>query len=625
MIPPKEQRPEPAAEKAADPPAAEPATEAAAEAAPEPAPEPPPGPEPVVLRPYDLPTARRVVQYGLTLAYRASSDLRRASLYIGLLTLAILGPAVVYVVEFAAHYQLVEEGALTQLFSDPSTIGVFVSLLLTIYAALACWFAVTIDGQLIGIALLAARAGDRPFTLREATIRARQAFWRLIRGGLLTGVGVGMIQLLLLGILIWITGFNSAEGFVASLIASLVVAPLGYLATGIVLGDVGAVEALRRSIRLARARPSIALVVALFTVVTGAIQTFALSAGLDLVFRGADLFHVGVSGGVLPLVITILGLLAFVMAFGSLTFTIAAIVAAPQVAAFLGLTFFSGGLDRARDLPADAPTFRWVTRPMLVAIGLMALVSGAGILYVRDAPPIAPDPIVELLRGRASVHGSALVLIGGRVRVADPAGDGSGRGLPATDIVVAEYADVSAVPPWLLDEVFDCGAVNVACTTTIDDAAFSDGAVLVLERLVALPASVDGAWAQWGMALQLAGYDPAPPTDARFPGATHAVVTSRRASLREVAYMAWDGKGWRVYRSFARSMWQGDDLLTLIPIRDEIQSVPLAWDVFASYAPDTGADPYSRDSLRGPDGRMVALPYFAPELHFSGGSLAPGS
>ncbi len=73
------------------------------------------------------------------------------------------------------------------------------------------------------------------------------------------------------------------------------------------------------------------------------------------------------------------------MAFGSLNFTIAAIVAAPQVAAFLGLTYYAGGLDRARDLPANAPRFRWVTRPMVVAIILVGLFSAIGL---SGLPPI---------------------------------------------------------------------------------------------------------------------------------------------------------------------------------------------------------------------------------------------
>ena len=178
-------------------------------------------------------------------------------------------------------------------------------------------------------------------------------------------------------------GRTDTSGIFVTLIAVILLAPLGYLATGVVIGDVGAIEALKRSIRLARARPRIAFVVALFTLLTAAIQTFALFAGLDVLVRVAAFLHLGVSGGVLPLVLTLLGLLAFVMAFGSLNFTIAAIVAAPQVSAFLGLTYYAGGLDRARDLAPTAPRFRWVTRPMVVAMVVVAIASGLGVSSLR--------------------------------------------------------------------------------------------------------------------------------------------------------------------------------------------------------------------------------------------------
>ena len=75
----------------------------------------------------------------------------------------------------------------------------------------------------------------------------------------------------------------------AAIIATIVVAPLAYVSTSIVLGDVGAIEALSRSWRLYRARRLLAVVVVLFTLVTSAIQLFALRAGLDLVVRAGEL------------------------------------------------------------------------------------------------------------------------------------------------------------------------------------------------------------------------------------------------------------------------------------------------------------------------------------------------
>ena len=71
--------------------------------------------------------------------------------------------------------------------------------------------------------------------------------------------------------------------------------------------------------------------------------------------------------------------LALIVAFGSLTFTIAAIVAAPQVAAFLGLTFYSAGLDLARTPGGAQRPARWVTLPMGIAIAFLAFVTVIGV------------------------------------------------------------------------------------------------------------------------------------------------------------------------------------------------------------------------------------------------------
>jgi hypothetical protein len=381
----------------ADPPAArveappppeapdEPPPETPVEPPPEAPAEPPPAAaeDPAAVRAYDLPGARRVVTTGLSLAYRATSELRRASLYIGLLTLLVLGPPAVLAIEVVAKLQLTDPGAIEQLRSSPAAAAVFTEMVFALYLAIAGFVAIVIEGQLIAVALLGARASDRAYSLRDATVRSRQVFWRLVRGGLIAGLLVAIIELVLVGLMTNAFGLNSANGFVAGLIATLIASPLGYLSTGIVLGDVGASEALRRSITLARARPRIAIVVAMFAVITNAIQSFALGAGLELVVDVTNALHVDPTGGVGSLVVTILAVLALVMAFGSLTFTIGAIVAAPQVAAFLGLTFYSAGLDRALVADTTGRRFRWITRPMVALIVIVALLSAIGIASVQ--------------------------------------------------------------------------------------------------------------------------------------------------------------------------------------------------------------------------------------------------
>src|SRR6187551_71804 len=53
-----------------------------------------PVPAPTWTKAYEHPTARRVVSTGLQLAVEANRDIRRASIYIGLLALGAFGPGV---------------------------------------------------------------------------------------------------------------------------------------------------------------------------------------------------------------------------------------------------------------------------------------------------------------------------------------------------------------------------------------------------------------------------------------------------------------------------------------------------------------------------------------------------
>jgi hypothetical protein len=170
-------------------------------------------------------------------------------------------------------------------------------------------------------------------------------------------------------------------------LAGLAIMPFAYHQSGIILGGVGAFESLRRSTRLARARWRLALLVALAGTVLSFIEIFALGAGLDLVFRVADASGMTLDGSPPAAIATILVILVVVIAIGSLLVTIAALVAAPQVYAFLKLTGYSAGLDRS--LASADPTgrpLRLITRPMLALIVLGALAGLAGILSLPPTP-----------------------------------------------------------------------------------------------------------------------------------------------------------------------------------------------------------------------------------------------
>ena len=346
------------------------------------APAPPPE-SPAWARAYELPTASKVVGAGLHLAATSSAAIRRASLYIGLLVLGAFGPTAILV--------LVGIG---RLLSDPDTAEALVvdpvrvlqqhpeivQPLLVMYflVMLAGLLLVTIsiEAQAIAIALLGGIASERPLRLWEAVTRARQVFWRLAGAGFLVGVASSIVAFLVSLPFLRPLDSNYGVTFIASMVGALVVTPFAFAATGVVLGDVGAIESLQRSMALFRARPRIAFVVVLFTLVTSAIQSFALGAGLDVAVRVADFLGLGLDGGGAALVLPAILILALIMAFGSLTFTVAAIVAAPQVAAFLGLTFYSSGLDRARsDAPVPPPGFRWVTVPMVAFMAALLIIA----------------------------------------------------------------------------------------------------------------------------------------------------------------------------------------------------------------------------------------------------------
>jgi hypothetical protein len=267
-----------------------------------------------------------------------------------------------------------------------------------------------VEGQAVAVALLASRAAGRQLSLRAAVMRSRAVFWRLVRGGLLVGIPLGAVELsveLILGV-----EGPGAQGtaLVATAIRTVAGMPFAYLATGIVIGDVGAVEAVRRSMRLASARWRIALMVAVFAALAQYLVLFGLGAGGDIVARIAEPLGLDPQGG--PIAVIAVALLAsvFILALGTLQFTVVAIASAPQVVAFLSLTRFTGGLDQAQlaetaAVPLSAgktlaPTFspagggygqpsywnvapapnrfRWMTRPLLigVAIALLAMVAG---------------------------------------------------------------------------------------------------------------------------------------------------------------------------------------------------------------------------------------------------------
>ena len=583
----------PAAEPAAG--AVEAATQAVA-AAEEPAADP--------AQVYVLPTARRVVSSGLQLALASTGDLRRASIYIGLLVLGAFGPSIVALLlilgrlgdqagdAFGAVFFGREFGAPPQPALEAALLVVAIQALVGV----ALFFTISIDAQTMGIAILGGRASERPLRLWEAIIRARQAFWRMAGAGTLVGFASVFIQALILTAVGGLSQSAEAADIVAAVIATLIVAPLAYVSTSIVLGDVSAMEALSRSWRLFRVRRLLAVVVVLFTLVTSAIQLFALGAGLDLVVRASEVLHVSLTEGALAFGTAVVLILAAIVAYGSLTFTIGAVVAAPQVTGFLGLTFYSGGLERARfDAPKPPRGFRYVTRPMTVAMIALTGVVGLEIPAINSIPQPPRSALLELIREEASTESDMIQVTGYPEVVDDRAGDVTAQAPADIDILRAEATTLFEVPPWILDE-FACDEPAVVCgDTPADDGVFDRGAYLFFER-TASP-MVAETTRRFSILLAMGGEVASfrRGADQPYGGASRIFVTQPGPTPTIEASRS-DGDHFTSWRTAARATWAGTDFLVLVPIR-ELPDPPIGWDVVA-LIDDGDGDVVNGDTLR---------------------------
>jgi hypothetical protein len=321
-----------------------------------------------------LPSAREVVSSGLLVAAAGTRELRRASLYFGLIVLGACGPFVAYTLLVIAKASTLPD----------ETDGAAVILL---WFAIAGAIAVGIEATAVALAIVGGRAAGKPISLRAALGRSRAVFWRLVGAWLVTTIA-SVIARSVVGFVL--PTFAPPESLTAGLLATVVTAPLAYAQAGIVLGDVGPLTSVRRSVVLTRARPAYAGAIVLFALAATIVQVFAISGGLEILGRLEGLFGIDftTSGG---LVVLLLAAFAMLVALGSLVFTILAIQGGPQVVAFLALTGYSSGLDvedaaSPEPTPAGASTswwsapppagsgFRWVTRPMtaMIVVGVVA-------------------------------------------------------------------------------------------------------------------------------------------------------------------------------------------------------------------------------------------------------------
>jgi hypothetical protein len=321
------------------------------------------------------PRMTKVLAGSLDLVTLSRIPLRNASLYIGLLGLITAGPLTVALIADAPHF-------------DPETFGgLSGGTILAGSVAFLALIAINVDAQIIAVAILGGAKAGRPLTLREALRRSRQAFWPVFRASLLVGTLSGILVLILSLVLGGALGDTTDAASVSSqLLVGLLTAPFVYATAGVVLGDVQALESLRRSVYLSRRRLRLAIVVSLFAVVAQYLVTFAAFAGVDLVARALEPFHAQLedfdASSIGGFVLLTAGALVALFAYGTLSFTVGALAATPQVVAFLGLTGYSRGLDGAREAAEGEPARdrpAWISRPMVIGALLAGLFAAAAV------------------------------------------------------------------------------------------------------------------------------------------------------------------------------------------------------------------------------------------------------
>jgi hypothetical protein len=320
--------------------------------------------------------AREILGRGFDLNLAAGRDIRRVALVIGLLALAAVGPYAGIVLALVSHVggfgvilgDTLAPPGITRISRDVEAL-----VNLTTLIGLGCVLALVIDSQLLAVTAIASRAVGRPFVLRQGIELARMRFWRLLRANVIIFV-ILFVPRLIIERTIAPFGVETESQFVAITIVGVALSiPFAYVSTWIVLGPVGSRESIRRSWQLARSRLGVATVIAVINIVFQTIAIFAVGAALEVVARITDAIHLADATG-LALFVPVGIIVAFlIIAAGSLLPTIAALTAAPQVVAFLGMTGTANGLTVLDDPDNPFATPRvepLVSRPMKIALAI---------------------------------------------------------------------------------------------------------------------------------------------------------------------------------------------------------------------------------------------------------------
>ena len=320
-------------------------------------------------------STRALLGASFDLLGRSSEEMRRASFYVGAIVLGTAGPFALasWALEVIGLNRTNEQ--MTRALDDG---GGGMLAVLALIAAMGLTVAI-VESRSMAMAVLGGRMAGRPVTPRQALARSRSTFWRAIVAAIIVAIPIGIVQSAAEAVFMSIVGRPVDISIVIATLATAIVgAPLAYVLAGVVLGDVEPFEALRRSVRVFRARKMAAAIVAAFETTAVLLILAGLSAGLDIALRVFSALGLGPDAGPVGLALTTVGIIATIFAAGTLLFTVYAITVAPQVVMFVGLTHATIGLDRVRPGGSHDPAarrpgtrrFRRLTRSMLLGFGL---------------------------------------------------------------------------------------------------------------------------------------------------------------------------------------------------------------------------------------------------------------
>jgi hypothetical protein len=243
----------------------------------------------------------------------------------------------------------------------------------------------------------------------------------------------------------------------------------------------------------------------------------------------------------------------------------------------------------------------------MASIVALAALAGVGLPSMASFELRAAGPVLAFMRSATAPRGELVSTFGVSAQIDDLSAEPPTSPPSAADILLADYGYLPDVPPWLLSDIFDCSATGVSCSDGGSSAqAFdSEGALVFVQRMGAGPPS-DASTREWGPVLRLEGASIADRNVSfSFRDASHVVVTHLEGATREVSILEYDEGAFVSRPTDARSLWTGQDLVTLIPLSD-LPTWPLSWDMYAfeSFAGGGGR----LDSLRESD--------FAPLLQY---------